>query len=475
MGWERKELTAGQPEVLEVAFDRDTQMMATVHADGDRYLTAVKGAPEAVLAVSSHISGADGPTAMGSAQRRQWRRQSDTFARDGLRVLALASKPQVDPDSDPYGDLVFRGLVALEDPPRRGVADAVGACKGAGTAVAMVTGDHPDTAASIAARVGIADRDAAEAVTGAELQTLSGEAGRPPRDVLDTRVFARVSPKQKLDLIALHQAHGAVVAMTGDGVNDAPALKKADIGIAMGHRGTQVAKEAADMVLQDDAFGTIVSAIAQGRAIFANIRKFILFLLSGNVGEILIVAIAILTGAPLPLLPLQILYLNMIGDVFPALAMAAGDGDDARMQAPPRDQKEAILTRRHWLAVGLYGGVIAVAALAAFWTALHLLGYDTARAVTISFLTLSFARLWHVFNMRSAGTRLLDNDIVRNPFIWGALALCTALLLMAVYLPALPQLLKLVRPTGFDWGIILGFSTLPLVIGQLLLPLVNRD
>jgi Ca2+-transporting ATPase len=206
------------------------------------------------------------------------------------------------------------------------------------------------------------------------------------------------------------------------------------------------------MVLQDDAFGTIIEAIAQGRAIFENIRKFILFLLSGNVGEILIVGVTIMVGAPLPLLPLQILYLNMIGDVFPALALAAGKGDQARMREPPRDLKESILTRRHWLVIGAYGAMIAASVLIAFWISLDLLGLAPPRAVTVAFLSLSFARLWHVFNMRHATSGRIDNEITRNPYVWGALVLCCGLLLAAIYLPGLAQVLKLVPPTPHRMG-----------------------
>jgi Ca2+-transporting ATPase len=290
----------------------------------------------------------------------------------------------------------------------------------------------------------------------------------------EASIFARVNPKQKLDLIRLHQKNGSVVAMTGDGINDAPALKKADIGVAMGRRGTQVAREAADVVLRDDAFKTIVVAIQQGRAIFDNIRKFILFLLSGNVGEIMIVAFALLAGMPLPILPLQILYLNMIGDVFPALALGVGKGDPSKMRRPPREAKEPILTRQHWAAIVGYGLLIAASVLVAFWMALSSLGMETDRAVTVSFLTLAFARLWHVFNMRDGGSHPINNDVTRNPFVWGALGLCSALLVAALYLPGISTALHMVPPGRNGWPLIFGMSLVPLLFGQALKQLRGR-
>jgi Ca2+-transporting ATPase len=473
-GLRRNDMLETLPEVREEAFDHDVKMMATVHADGDAWRVAVKGAPEAVLAASQSIAGPNGSRDWEPDERRKWHEQSESMASQGLRVLALATKPADRRDVAPYENLQFLALVGMEDPPRREVPEAVAACDRAGIEVVMVTGDHPATAGKVAALVGIAATENPDVVEGSQLKHPGDMSAEERREQRRKRVFARVSPEQKLDLIKLHQGGGAIVAMTGDGVNDAPALKKADIGIAMGKRGTQVAREAADMVLQDDAFGTIATAVAQGRAIFENIRKFILFLLSGNVGEILIVGVAIMAGAPLPLLPLQILYLNMIGDVFPALALAMGGEDEGRMREPPRDAREPILTRRHWIAIGAFGALIAAAVLAAFWVARIPLGLAPERAVSVSFLCLSFARLWHVFNMRSPRSGTVVNEITRNAYVWGALALCTGLLLTAAYLPGLSGVLKLVAPGPLEWVLIMGFSLLPLVVGQAALTLLSR-
>jgi Ca2+-transporting ATPase len=339
----------------------------------------------------------------------------------------------------------------------------------------MVTGDQPATARSIGSALDIVAGGEEQVLTGKKLQELMEATGSDDRELLEARIIARVAPKQKLELIELHQKAGSVVAMTGDGVNDAPALKKADIGVAMGGRGTQVAKEAADLILKDDAFGTIVVAIEQGRAIFNNIRKFILFLLSGNVSEIMIVFFALLLGAPLPLLPLQILYLNMIGDVFPALALGLGKGDPEVMNRGPRDPREGIIGQKQWIAIAGYGFLITVCVLTGFLLSLYYFGMNEELAVTISFLSLAFARLWHVFNMRDWGSAFISNDVTRNPYVWEALALCMGLLVMAVHLPGISLALNLIDPGATGWLLILGISLTPLVIVQILKSVKGRS
>ncbi len=284
---------------------------------------------------------------------------------------------------------------------------------------------------------------------------------------LESSIFARVSPEQKLDLVNIYQQTGSVVAMTGDGVNDAPGLRKADIGIAMGQRGTQVAREASDMVLKDDSFATIIEAIKQGRIIFNNIRKFIVYLLSGNASEIMIVLIASVFNTPLPILPLQILLLNIISDVFPALALGLGEGTDDVMKYPPRDPREPVLTHVHWLAVFGYGLLIAASVLTAFTLAYVWLELENAQAVTTAFLTLAFARLWHIFNMRDTETDLIKNEVVGNKFVWAAIILCTIFLLSVIYLPVVSSVLKLVVPNFKQWTLIIAMSLMPLVLGQL--------
>lgn len=467
-GLRRDDLLEELPEAREVAFDPDVKMMATYHECDDGYRVAVKGAPEPVLTACTHLRLPDGDRAITDEEQTRWLACNEELAAQGLRVLALADKTVASPDAEPYQDLGFLGLVGLLDPPRQEVKPAIRRCQDAGIRVIMVTGDQAVTARSVGIAVGLVEAEHAEATQGSDLKPPDELVEEARQRLIRTPIFARVSPEQKLNLITLHQQQNAIVAMTGDGVNDAPALEKADIGVAMGRRGTQVARDAADMVLQDDAFATIVAAVEQGRAIFDNIRKFTVYLLSGNMGEIIAVAVASLANAPLPLLPLQILYINIVNDVFPALALGVGDGDRTLMQRPPRDPRESILSRGHWLAIGGYGFLIAAALGGVFALALIWLGMDQQRAVTISFISLGLMRLWHVFNMRDNSSGLFRNEITRNRYVWGALGVCILLLLAAVYLPVLSTALGTVDPGLTGWLLIIGASLVPLLVGQVL-------
>ncbi|MFO8033604.1 MAG: cation-transporting P-type ATPase [Candidatus Bipolaricaulota bacterium] len=464
-GMHREELLTSSPEVREEAFDPEVKMMATYHQREKEIRVAVKGAPEPVLQSCTSVLTAEGTTPLDEDRRARWSATNRELAEQGLRTLALAEKTVLDAQETPYQALTLLGLVALEDPPRRDVKEAIALCKQSGIRVVMVTGDQAATSRNIALAVGLSDEQNARVLSGADLKEVTQVSPTERQRLLDAPVFARVSPKQKLDLVTLYQDSGVVCAMTGDGVNDAPALKKADIGVAMGQRGTEVARQAADMVLKDDAFPSIVAAVGQGRVIFDNMRKFVLYLLSCNVSEILAVAFASIAGIPLPILPLQILFLNLVTDVFPALALAGGEGDPGVMKRPPRDPSEPILTRGHWLAVGGYGMLITAAVLGALVVAKYGLGLPTGEAVTMSFLTLAFAQLWHVFNIRDLGTGPLANDIARNPFVWGALVLCSGLLVAAVYLPGLSAVLKTEPLTLRQWLWALAMSTFPWLVG----------
>ena len=460
------------PEEYEDAFDSDTKKMATFNRSGDKYWVAVKGAPEAILDDSVSVACENGDEQMDDKWREFWLQQNGELAEQGYRVLALAMKEADSINADPYKDLTFLGLACMEDPAREDVSKAITACRNAGIQTVMITGDHPSTAANIAGSIGLTESGRDNVIVGKDIKAYETMSDSEKGTYQGTPVFARVSPKQKLDLVAVHQQAGAVVAMTGDGVNDAPALKKADIGIAMGLRGTQVAAEAADMVLKDDAFSTIVVAVEQGRIIFENIRKFVIYLLSCNISEVMIVFAASVVNAPLPILPLQILFLNLVTDVFPALALGVGKGDPGIMQVPPRPSDEPILPRGRWLSIFGYGVLLTFSVLLAFGLAFKLPGPQTDQereklAVTISFLTLAFAQLWHIFNMRAAKTRVLTNDVTSNPFVWGALGLCTVLLILVVYVPFMARILDLSDPGPAGWLLVLAASSLTCVIGQL--------
>ena len=469
----RKDLLENAPEVHEDPFDPDSKRMATVHRRGSGFLTAIKGAPESVIPCCTSVRSVDGPIPLEGSGREGWLDRANQLGSRGLRTLAIACKETEGTETDLYDELVLIGVVGLEDPAREGVDRAIKRCQQAGISVVMVTGDHAATAENIAAQIGVIEGEQGPdgLLSGAEVDELL--AGDHEEKLLGARVFSRVTPEQKLHLIDLYQRNGHVVAMTGDGVNDAPALKKADIGVAMGLRGTAVAKEAAVMILQDDDFNTIVAAVAHGRAIFENIRKFVVYLLSCNTSEVLIVGLATIAGAPLPLLPLQILFLNLVTDVFPALALGVGEGSQSLMQNKPRPAGERILTRAHWVKIGLHGLVIAAVVLGAMAVSIYCLDFDSRRAVSVAFCTLAFAQMWHVFNMRGEIRRVFVNEITRNIWVWAALVICLALVLSAIYVPALGSVLALSDPGIAGWLVIVPASLVPLLLAPLASMLTN--
>jgi len=470
---DRRSLLDEYPEVEEYAFDPDLKMMATVHEDHNEYVVAVKGAPETVIERCGKVlTKGGGERPLDNTGCAAWAERSHNAASHGYRILALAMKRHAEPEEDPYDSLTLVGLVCLLDPLRSDVPDAIAACREAGVRVIMVTGDHADTATEIAHKAGLGDGHLS-VIEGRELRGVDAEAlgQAAQRPILAADVFARVSPETKLKLVSLYQRRGEIVAMTGDGVNDAPALKKADIGIAMGQRGTQVAREAAHMVLKDDAFTTIVAAMREGRIIFSNIRRFVVYLLSCNVSEVLVVGLAVGGGLPMPLLPLQILYLNLVTDVFPAFALGLGEADDGVMRRPPRDPSEPIVDHDRWLAIGMLGSLITIATLGAFAVALYWLRLPTDQSVTVSFVTLALAQLWNVFNVRNADGRLLSNEVVRNPYVWAALVLCTGLIALALWLPMLSDVMQLPNPGSAGLLLALVASLVPLIAGQAILTL----
>lgn len=474
-GMKRETLLEAAPEVEEFAFDSDRKMMATLHEQDETYRLAVKGAPESVLDCCEYQRTGDNEREKLDLSRAdKWLERSRKLAEQGLRVLALATRETNSEIDEPYEELVFQGLVGFLDPPRKEMRSVLDRCQSAGLRTIMVTGDHPVTARRIGEEVGLVEEQAAPVDEGKVLKAPAELSDREKRDLTRVDIFARVSPAQKLNLIDLHQGNGSIVAMTGDGVNDAPALKKADIGIAMGQRGTQVAQDAADMVLTDDAFSSIVTAIEQGRTIFNNIRSFVLYLLSCNISEILAVGLASMANFPLPILPLQILFLNLVTDVFPALALGMGESEEEIMQKPPRDPESPIIGRDHWMSIGGYGLIITATVLGALGLALaagypaRLADGTAGPAITISFYTLALAQLWHVFNMRNFDSPVFRNNVVTNPYVWGALVLCVGLLALVAFVPPLPQVLSITRPDLNGWLLIGGMSLVPLVVGQLL-------
>ncbi|MCI5076471.1 cation-transporting P-type ATPase [Oricola sp.] len=466
-GFDRHDLLLTCPELAEHAFDNNTRMMATVHQEGERFLVAVKGAPEAVLerVVDVDVDEGHGRRPFDRDQRRHWARVCEVLALQGLRLLAIAGKEaDAEPDAV-YDGLTLYGVVGFQDPPRSDISGAIADAKRAGISVVMVTGDHAATANHISKSVGLA-AEGSTVIEGRDLKPYDEMTAEERATARKARVFARVNPEQKLDLIRLHQEAGEVVAMTGDGVNDAPALRKADIGVAMGLRGTQVAREAAALVLRDDAFPTIIHAVREGRLIYTNIRRFTTYLLSCNLSEILIVGIAVMSGLPLPLLPLQILFLNLVTDVFPAFALGTVEADRNVLSRPPRPPSEPILARAQWVAIVTHGSIIAAVTLLALGLATTVFGLEGDAVTTMCFYTLALAQLWHVFNMRNWRDMLFTSQVTRNSYVWMAIALCIAILAVADLQPMLASALHLVQLPSDVWLALLGLSVVPVILRE---------
>ena len=473
-GMNPADLNSEFPRLSEIPFDSTSKRMVTVHrASQGPTLAFVKGAPATMISSSSSQFGVSGVTRLADDDRQRWAQTNEELAGAALRVLGLAYRelPEGYTEADFARELTFVGLVGMSDPLREEAKAAIATCREAGIRTVMITGDQQPMAAEIARQLGI-DVD----LTGRPLRTVHGRelADRDTdgwkRIVVDAAVFARVSPEHKLQIVEALQQLGHVVAMTGDGVNDAPALKKADIGIAMGIKGTEVAKENADMVITDDNFSSIVGAVEQGRIIYGNILRFLHYLLSCNFSEILTVFMALMIGWPLPLVALQILWLNLITDIFPAFALALEPSSPDAMHRAPRDPQEPLLTRGFVGLIAWQGVLLAAVTLAAFGIGLYWHGTEgegLRRATTMAFMTLALAQVFHAFDARSQNRSLFTRRLFTNGWLWGAVAICLLLQAAAVYLPLFQKVLHTVPPTTLEWAVIASCSLLPVAVVEL--------
>ena len=445
---------AAYPRVAELPFDADRKRMSTLHRTPDGYMQVTKGAPDLLLARCTQIRTPDGVLPLTDAQRERLLRQNREMAGQALRVLAVATRSTHDARIVEDG-LTFLGFVGMTDPPRPESAAAVAQCRQAGITPVMITGDHALTAKAVAAQIGVCPPDA-PVLTGTQIEAMDDLALH--RAVRTCRVFARVTPEHKVRIVRAYRAQGEVVAMTGDGVNDAPALKSADIGCAMGQSGTDVAKGAADMILTDDNFATIVRAVAEGRGIYDNVRKAVHFLLSSNVGEILVVFAASAMHLPAPLLPIQLLWVNLVTDSLPALALGTEPKDDNVMQRPPIPADESFFAGGLGFDIALEGMLVGAMTLLAFAQGNHLGG--TALGRTMAFSTLSFAEIGYAVSMRSSRS-IWHAGLFRNKKMVWAVCICTLLQGAVLTLPTLARLFQVVPLGGRGWFWTLLFSVLP--------------
>ena len=459
-GFDEEAARARWPRLAELPFDSDRKLMSTVHQMEGGRLMVTKGAVDVLL----------DRCILSPVERTAAEQANEAFSKEGLRVLAFACRP-IDRASVSLEDengLDFLGLIAMMDPPRVESKRAVAACIAAGIRPVMITGDHKVTAAAIAKEIGILTDDTL-AVEGTVLDGMS--EGELKDYVPRVSVYARVTPEHKIRIVRAWQARGALVAMTGDGVNDAPALKQADIGVAMGVTGTEVAKDAAGMVLADDNFATIVQAVKNGRNVYANIKKAIQFLLSGNMAGILTVLYASLMGLPVPFAAVHLLFINLLTDSLPAIALGLEPHRDEVMGEKPRPRDEGILTRSFLTSVGVEGLVIALAAIAAFHTGLR---HGEAVGSTMAFATLCLSRLFHGFNCKAERPVLLTKQFWDNRWLLGAFAAGAALLGAVLLVPTLEPLFRVTKLSAGLLAAVVGLSAGSMLVIQLLKALCAR-
>ena len=461
------ELEGCYPRVGEIPFTSARKRMTTAHRlpEGGFRLIA-KGAPDVLIARCTQLLQGGEIRPLTGAMKAKLLSDNSRLAERALRVLAVAYRdvsalPSDDRESE--SQLIFCGLIAMEDPPRPGVKEAVTQCKRAGILPVMITGDHAATALAIGQRLGIAE-SSSQVMTGPELDRL--DDGALSKKVFQYRIFARVSPEHKVKLVRAFQQRGMVVAMTGDGVNDAPALKAADIGCAMGKNGTEVAQSAADMVLTDDDFSTIVAAVREGRGIYQNIRKTVHFLLSCNIGEILVVFVAFLLRAPTPLLAIQLLWVNLVTDSFPALALGADPIQGDVMEQPPHKREEGVFSGGVGFAVAVEGCLVGALALLAYTIGRAFFDYDPAAPAigrTMAFCVLSLSQLVHSFNMRSEHS-VLKLGLLSNRKLVAACGFCAFLMVSVVLFPPLSALFQTTALTALQWLVVAALSLCPLLV-----------
>lgn len=465
MNLRKRDLYYQMQRINEISFDSKRKMMTTIHKIGSKYRIITKGAPDVLIKRCSkyYQSGRIEPI---FSKRDALQEQNQIMAEDALRVIAIAYKdveklPREINSETIENELTFVGLIGMIDPPREGVKEAVKTCRKAGIKTVMITGDHLQTAKAIAKELGIL-RKGDLAINGETLEKMSQQ--ELERDIMRYSVFARVSPEHKVRIVKAFQSTGAVVAMTGDGVNDAPALKNADIGIAMGKGGTDVAKNASDMVLTDDNFVTIVEAVKQGRNIYDNIKKAVHFLLATNIGEIVAIFVGLLLGIKSPLLAIQLLWVNLVTDSLPAIALGLEKAESNIMNRLPRNPRKSLFADGLWGKITTEGVMIGVLTLVAFSIGNNLYSIEVGR--TMAFLSLGILELVHSFNIKGEES-IFKTGLFENRYLVGAFVLGTLLQVVVVVISPLAQIFDVVPLNSVQWLMTAIISILPVVIVEL--------